>query len=134
MSRYLPLIVALAAGCGGTAPPDPAAVRAADLARSYRDDPDLASRAYDGRPVRLALTNPQRVGGELRWHVGHPDRPAVVVCRFDGPAPDPAPVVWVVGTCRGRVPDGAARELTGYDFYVLVTDCRPADPPTTPRP
>jgi len=122
------LVVACVAGCRDT-PPTPLTVRASDLARFYRDQPATASRAYDGRPVRVALTNPVARGGELHWHVAGPDVPAVVVCRFAGPVPAAAPVVWVVGTCRGRTNDGAAREFSGYTFHVVIADCRAAEPP-----
>ncbi len=121
-------IVVVVAGCPATDTP-PATVRAADLARFYRDDWPTARAAYDGQAVRLALTNPVACGGELRWHLASPDSPAVVVCRFAGPVPAVAPVVWIVGVCKGRTDDGAAREFSGYTFHVLVTDCRPAGPP-----
>ena len=119
-------------GCEGAPPPEPPVpVRAADLARSYRDDWRTAAAAYDNRPVRLALTAPVRRGSELHWHVGGPDFPAVVVCRMATALPGPLPArVWVVGTCAGRVPDGRVREFAGYDFHVLIVGCRVADPPT----
>lgn len=120
----------LTAGCSHP----PTTVRATDLARNYRDRPAVASQAYDGRRVLVALTNPVVRGHELHWHLAGPDVPAVVVCRFEGAVPTPAPVVWIVGTCRGRVDDGAAREFTGYTFHVVIEGCRVADPPTTPAP
>ena len=126
-------IVVVVAGCPATDTP-PATVRAADLARFYRDDWPTASRAYDDRPVRLALTNPVACGDELRWHLASPDTPAVVVCRFAGPVPAAAPVVWIVGVCRGRADDGAAREFSGYGFHVVIAGCRVADPPTSRSP
>lgn len=109
-------------------------MRASDLARFYRDRPQTASDAYDGRSVLLALTIPERHGSELHWHIAGREFPPVVVCQFSGPVPAVAPVVWVTGTCRGRVADGGVREFTGYDFHVLVTDCRIADPPAIPKP
>ena len=130
--RIVPLLVAAAAG-GCADPPHtvepPIPVRAADLARAYRDDPATARAAYDGRPVLVGLTNPVRRGNSLHWHLAGPDFPAAVVCHFDGPPPPAAPTVWVAGTCRGAAPDGRDRQFPGYGFRVVVTGCRAAAPP-----
>lgn len=128
MRRFLFLV--LLAGCQPQ-PVPPAVVRATELASSYRDDPALTSRVYDGRVVLLGLSNPVRRGSEFHWHLASPDRPAVVVCRFDGEPPAVSSRIWITGTCHGKVYDGKAREFQGYDFYVLIVSCRPAGPPTT---
>lgn len=131
---FLP-VAAFVCGCQAPAPDkEPLIVRATDLARFYRDDPATASAAYGNQPVRLCLTNPVLRGSELHWHLAGHDNPAVVVCRFAAVPIVPGQVVWLTGVCRGRVEDGREREFTGYSFHVLVTDCRPSAPPTTPAP
>lgn len=118
------------AGCQQSPDTSPATVRASDLARFYRERPAVASEAYDGKLVLLALTHPVAVGSELRWQLSNaPGYPPVVVCRFAGAAPAPAPVLWITGTCRGRIDDGQTREFTGYTFHVVIDSCRAADPP-----
>ena len=124
------------AGCEPVPPaPGPLVVRAPDLARAYRDSRRAADDAYTGHPILIPLTHYVRRDGELHWHLADPATPAVVVCRFAGPVPaDPGRLVWVEGTCRGATRDGRAREFSGYDFHVVVTDCRVVRPPAMPKP
>jgi hypothetical protein len=131
MKRALILpVIALVVGC--PARDKPLVVAAPHLARFYLDDPRTAARAYDGQPIHIALTNPVRSGYELHWHISSPKSPALIVCEFEGEPPPIRSVIWLVGTCRGKVVDGQSREFPGYDFHVLITGCRAAEPPTTP--
>lgn len=81
----------------------------------------------------MPVTDARASGSELHWHIGAPDRPAVLVFQFaDHPKP-PTGMIWVRGTCRGRVADSGERELH-YEFHVLVTGCEVVSPPAMPKP
>jgi hypothetical protein len=104
-------------------PPGPIPCRAGDLWAAYRDDPGAAALAFGGQPVVVLVTTSRRDGADLVCD-GIVGNPPILRFRFAAVAPEPVSPSWIAGTCRGADADGT----------VLVTDARPAGPPTQPAP
>jgi hypothetical protein len=104
-------------------PPGPIPCRAGDLWAAYRDDPGAAALAFGDQPVVVLVTTSRRDGADLVCD-GIVGNPPILRFRFAAVAPEPVSPSWIVGTCRGADVDGT----------VLVTDARPAGPPTQSAP
>jgi hypothetical protein len=134
--RYLALLfVVLFASCHQPIPQpaQPPIVRASDLVQSFAVSSEAANDAYTGQRITVLLTGAVARGNELHWHLGADTIAATVVCHFAAP-PESGQLVWVSGICAGRVRDGVRRELPGYDFHIVITDCRLVPPPNTRAP
>ncbi len=119
--------VCLLSGCGIPAPASPPHVTPAALASAFRDTPAVANTAYRGIVIRVSIEHCRPSDDGLTWSLGTSDesKPVVQLHFAAGEVvPKPAPRTWVIGRCDGRVVDGLKRELAGFDFYVLVVDCR----------
>lgn len=125
MTRYLSLVVCLFAGCNIPDPAGPLIVRPDDLAKSYRDKPDVADTAYTGQLIQLPADRCRQDHTRLTWSLGtDPKSPPVVILEFAGDAPQPCAGLWIQGRCSGRVDDDVKRELAGFNFTVVVRECR----------
>lgn len=125
MKPLLMLVVCLFVSCNSPIPQPirPPVVRASDLAESFRLAPETARDAYKGQRIIIRMEFYVVRDQEIHWHLGSDKSPAVVVCRI-GPVEIPKGVIWIDGLCEGKITDRAVREIAGYDFHVLISDCR----------
>jgi hypothetical protein len=117
-------LVALLSGCAKDKPTVPVMVSPAALVRAYRDTPQLADRAWNGRLVTctLAAGSYTHDARTLRFHLDNERAPCVCFVLVEAHPGDGA--VTLTGVCAGAVRDEVQRGA-GVAFCVHVTDCRP---------
>lgn len=117
------VVLALLSGCAEPNPPPPVHVSPAALVRAFKETPQLADRAWNGRLIvcRLLAGTYTTEARTVRFHAVA-DRAPCVHFEFAEPVRGEGDIT-VCGLCRGAVRDAQHRGA-GVDFCVVVTACR----------
>lgn len=122
--RFALAALALLSGCAGQNTPQPAVhVAPAALVRAYRDTPQLAERAWNGRVImcRLLAGTYTAEPRALKFHAAAARAPCVAF-EFSEPVRAEGDIT-VRGLCLGAVRDAQHRGA-GVEFCVVVTACQ----------
>lgn len=127
------LLIAIFPGCknGLPNPSEPMFIKPSDLVRSYKDNHDAAILAYSGFLIKAPLNDYVIDGQCIYWFLTTKKTGNyAIVFHFNSDITQKSGVLWVEGKCRDFVTDGIEREIPGYNFHVVITDCRLSSPPT----
>jgi hypothetical protein len=91
----------------------------------------MSNDAFTGQLVLIPLGDLTISGNEIHWHLfSDQTKPPILLFRFENPVGKISGTIWVHGRCLGRTDDSHSRELPGYNFIVVISDCRIVEPPT----